>query len=194
VINPILEYAAQHPGQVAGAVATLGAAGFHTFKTGRIPLGRLPWRAARDIVQELREQYYGKPRPTGVAAVVVDAKPAAVKTALRDVHFEGVDLSYDRQELWDLRRPAGTKRHPETGREIPMELHVRAYETADGRTLLLAHYEASRYEAPGVHKRGEMVSWDVGQGMLASTLHSETDLEHEKIASERDAGIEVTSG
>ena len=194
MIDAVLEYATAHPGQGAGAVATLGAAGFHTVKTGNLPLGRLPWRTARDLVDELQAEYYGKPRPTGVAGVVVDAKPAAVKAALRDVHFEGTQFSYDRQELWDLRRPAGTKRHPETGREIPMELHVRAYELADGRTLLLAHYEASRYEAQGVHVRGTMVSWDAGQGMLASTLHNDTDLDHTKIESEREAGIEVTSG
>jgi len=187
----ILEYAAQHPEQVLGAVGAVGATAYHTLKTGTIPLGRLPWRAARDILAELRAEYYGKPRPTGVPGVVVDAEPAAVEDALRDTHFEGVDFSYDRQELYDLRRPAGTKRHPESGREIPMELHPRAYETTDGRTLLLAHYEASRYETPGVHKRGEMVFWDHGQGMLASELHNETDLEYEKIDSERNADVEV---
>jgi hypothetical protein len=192
MIDPILEYAAQHPGQVAGAVATLGAAGFHTLKTGRVPLGRLPWRATRDIVQELREQYYGRPRPRGVPALLVDADVATLETALRDKHFEGTPAAYDYNgEVLNLRRPAGVKRHPKTGAEVPMELHPRAFETADSGLLVIAHLEASRYEATGEHLSEGMLSWETGQGMLASTLHNETDLDHETIASERDAGVEV---
>jgi len=187
----LLAFVAANPEQTAALAGGLVAALGHYRRTGRLPLGRLPWRAGRDVLAELRAEYYGKPRPTGVPGVVVDADPATVEDALRDTHFEGVDFSYDRQELYDLRRPAGTKRHPESGREIPMELHPRAYETTDGRTLLLAHYEASRYEAPGVHKRGEMVFWDDGQGMLASALYDETTLEYTKVDSERDADVEV---
>jgi len=190
--GPILEYAAQHPGQVAGAVATLGAAGVHTLKTGRVPLGRLPWRAARDIVQDLREQYYGRPRPKGVPGLLVDAEGATLETALRDHHFEGTPAAYDYEgEVLNLRRPAGVKRHPKTGVEVPMELHPRAFETAENGLLVIAHLEASRYEATGEHLSESMLSWEAGQGMLASALHNETDLAFEKIPSERDAEIEV---
>jgi hypothetical protein len=193
--EPIIQYAVEHPEQVAGAATAVGASAFHYTRTGSLPLGRLPWRTVRDIVGELGDQYFGRSRPAGVPAILVDADIEAVETALRDVHFEGADLiSYEYAgEVLNLRRPAGTKRHPDTGREIPMELHVRAFQTQSRGHLLLAHYEASRYEAQGIHLRETMLSWETGQGMLASTLHNETGLDHEKVASERDAGVEVVS-
>lgn len=187
----ILEYAAQHPEQVLGAVGAVGATAYHTVKTGSIPLGRLPWRAFRDVLGELRDRYYGKARPKGVPAVVVNAKPAEVKKTLRDRHFEGTQFAHEYEgERYNLRRPAGTDRHPDTGRPTPMEAHVRLFETGDGATLALAHREASRYEAQGVHYRGTMLSWPLGRAELLETL-KDTALDYRQVASERDAEIEV---
>jgi hypothetical protein len=129
-----------------------------------------------------------------VPALLVDVEVAALEDTLRAEYFEGTPAAYDYDgEVLNLRRPAGTQRHPESGREIPMELHVRAFETAERGLLLLAHVEASRYEASGEHLREGMLSWDRGRGALASLLHHETDWDAEKVASERDAGVEVVS-
>src|SRR6056297_2003847 len=191
-LQPVLEYAINHPEQAAAiATGTVGAVAHYT-KTGRIPLGRLPFRAGRDILQEVRAEYFGRPRPRGVPALVVDAKPADVEDALRDHHFEDTDFDYQYAgEQWSLRRPEGEKPHPETGTPTPLELHPRGFETADGRTLVVAHLEASRYEAPGDHIRETLMSWDGGRGRMATVLRNDTDLEFEKIASERQAGIDV---
>ena len=193
-IDPLLEYAVQHPEQVATLAAGLAATVGHYSKTGRLPLGRLPWRAARGIVRDLRERYFGKPRPKGVPGLVVDTDADTLEARLREHCFEGALASYDYEgEVLNLRQPAGVKPHPKTGADVPMELHPRGFETADGQLLVIAHLEASRYEATDEHLEEGLLSWDTGQGVLAALLHNETDLDYEKIASERDAEIEVVS-
>jgi hypothetical protein len=117
-----------------------------------------------------------------------------VESTLRDAHFEGTPASYDYDgEVLNLRQPAGVRPHPEDGREVPMELHVRGFETESDGLLLLAHSEASRYEATGPHLREELFSWDRGQGQLVTTLAHATDLDYKKVASEREADVEVVS-
>jgi len=191
-IQPLIDYAVEHPEQTAGLLAGVGATAAHYAKTGKIPLGRLPWRHARSLFHELRDQWYGRPRPKGVPAIVIDAKPSAVEGTLRDLHFEGAPYSYQyASEDVNLRRPAGVRPHPETGEPTAMELHPRLFETGDGRSLAVTHLEASRYEATGTHLDESMLSWDAGQGKLATILRNDTDLQFETIESERGADIDV---
>jgi len=189
----LLRYAVQHPDQVAGLLTGLVAAAVHTHKTGSIPLGRLPWRAIRDVIRDLREQYFGKPRPRGVPGLVVDAKPAALEVQLREAyHFEGAPASYDYAgEDLNLRRPAGEHPHPDDGRPIAMELHVRAFETTDGRALVLTQFEPSRYEEPGPHLRLPS-RWPEGRDRITPILQT-ADVYYERVESERAAGVEVDS-
>lgn len=192
VHSTLAEYALANPEQAFGAIGALGAATFHYSRTGRLPIGRLPWGAARDVLQELRDQYFEKPRPRGVPALVVDADVDALETALRDRHFEGAPASYDYAgEDLNLRRPAGTMPHPETGATVPMETHVRGFATTDDRLLCLTHHEASRYEATGEHLRPGLYSWERGRERLRGVL-VETDLDATTVPSERESGVEVT--
>jgi hypothetical protein len=191
MLDRIIQVVATNPEPFAALTAgLLGAAG-HYRKTGNLPLGRVPFRAIRDVFGELREEWFGRPRPKGVPAIYTDADPETVDTTLRNAHFEDTDFSYDYGgQVYDRRRPSGTMQHPEDGREVPTELHVRAFNTADGGTLLLAHDEANRYEAPGAHLRETVLSWHRGRGMLADVLSADS-VEHRTIASERAAEIEV---
>lgn len=187
VQDPVTQYIVEHPEQSASIAAAFLATLFHYVKTGKLPIGRLPWKAAREILGELRREYFGKARKRGVPGQLVEAKPETVNNKLRDKHFEGVDFSYEyTKQAWDLRRPAGVATHPDTGEDIPMELHVRAFETDLGNTMLLSHYEASRYEAPGEHLTPGLYSWSDGQAMMAGVLP-----DSERIESEKDAGLTI---
>jgi hypothetical protein len=191
MLDRVIEVVATNPEPFAAlAAGLLGAAG-HYRKTGNLPVGRVPFRAIRDVFAELREEWFGRPRPKGVPAIYTDADPETVDASLRDAHFEDTDFSYQYSgQVYDRRRPSGVMQHPEDGREVPTELHVRAFETADGGTLLLAHDEANRYEAPGAHLRETVFSWQRGRGMLTDVLSAD-GTEHRKITSERRAEIEV---
>lgn len=192
MLDTIIDYAVQHPEQIGGLVTGLGATAVHYQRTGRLPIGRLPYRAARDVIAEIRAEHFGRKRPRGVPAIVVDAEPAAVEDVLREHHFEDTDFDYKYEaEQWSLRRPEGESPHPETGVPTARELHPRAFETTDGRTLVLAHLEASRYEAMSAHTNGSMLSWPGGQGRMATVFRNDTDLDFETVESERSADIEV---
>lgn len=189
--DTLIQFVASNPEPLAALGTGLLGAAAHYRKPGKLPVGRLPFRALRDAVGELREEWFGKPRPKGVPAVYTPLSPAAVDETLRTAHFEDTDFSYDYAgQVYDRRRPSGIMTHPDDGRDVPMELHVRAFETGSGGTLLLAHDEASRYEAPGVHLSETLFSWQRGRGMLVDVL-SETSVNHQQIASERAAEIEV---
>jgi hypothetical protein len=186
----VVEYALNHPEQVAAAVSALGAA-FHYSRTGQLPIGRLPWRAVRKSLRTLRDQYFEKPRPRGVPALAVDASLDELEAALREHHFEYPPASYDYAgEDLNLRRPAGTVPHPETGATLPVETHVRAFETDVDRLLCICHYEASRYEAPGPHLDGTVYSWTQGRKHLASVL-DDANLAYDLLDSERSSGVDV---
>ncbi|MDY6780217.1 MAG: hypothetical protein SV760_06690 [Halobacteria archaeon] len=189
----VVRYVVSHPKQVAAIVVAVAGAVASYAKTGRVPIGRLPYRYLRRLLRDVGNTYFGKPRPTGVPAVVVDAPPDEVESAVRDRHYESGDLfSYEYAgEVWNLRRPEDPARNPETGAMTPMENHARAFRTADDRTLVLDHYEANRFEATEEHldERG-LFSWSKGRDILAEDLEAE-QLSYETIASEADAKIEV---
>ena len=191
----LLDWALAHP-ELAMTIATmLGGvlgAGQHYQRTGRVPLGRLPWRAAQQAWGELADHYFGRTRPRGIPGLLVDATPSELEATLRGVHFEDVDdasFEYEDEAL-GLRRPEGTHPHPETGAAVPMELHPRVFRTATDRSLVITHIEASRMEAWGLHLDGTLLSWERGRGILEVVL-DDMNLEYEEIESERTADVDV---
>ncbi|AFH22648.1 hypothetical protein OSG_eHP31_00180 [environmental Halophage eHP-31] len=186
----IFEFVTNHPEQVAGLLAGLVAAAVHTVKTGTLPLGRLPWRAIRHVIRDLREQYFGKPRPRGVPGLIVDVEPAALEGPLRERYFEGAPASYDYSgEDLNLRRPASEHPHPDDARQIAMELHVRAFKTADGGSLVLTQFEPSRYEEPGPHLRLPS-RWRDGRELIEPAFE-DAGLSVQRVESEQGAGVDV---
>lgn len=181
-----------HPDQASAAAAAAFAALVNYWKTGKLPLGRLPWRALKHTVRDVRYRYFDRPRPKGVPAIVADAGSDEIERLLRDDwHFEGVPYSYYYTgEVFGLRRPAGTARHPDSGREIQMEMHVRGFDVVDGRTLILPHREASRYEAKKAHSASAALSWHDGVSTMSGVL-SNAGIGHDHIDSEAEAEIVV---
>jgi hypothetical protein len=192
LLTRLLALAMDRPEQTAAAATALATVLVHYRQTGRVPLGRLPWRIIKQNVRELGNQYFRRPRPRGVPALVVDAKPDDLEDTLRNEFFESVDLySYEyADEAWNLRRPQGTRSHPETGAPVPMELHPRGFLTSDGRTLVSAHDEASRFEAYGPHLNEVLLSWKRGRDGMTEVL-DQLDVEYEEVESERAADITV---
>jgi len=191
MIETLITWALNNP-ELAGALTTgLGGSLAHWRKTGKLPIGRLPLRALKKATNDLRAQYFTKPRPKGVPAVVADAEPADVAHLLRERHFEGRPTSYKYSgEHMNLRRPHGTAPHPQTGDPVPLELHTRGFATDDGKTLLVTHVEASAYEAPQLHMDGSLTTYDDGRDAIRRVL-SPTDLDLRSIDSERAADIDV---
>jgi hypothetical protein len=196
LLTTAVDYVTQHPEQAAAlAVGLAGTAG-HYLKTGTLPLGRLPYRALRDTLRQLGNQYARTDRPRRVPGLLVtDTTAADLEAALRETaHFESVDLysyQYD-GEVCNLRRPAGSVVDPSGHGTIPVELHVRAFETADGDLWLLAHREASRFEAWGAHIRETVFSWDAGRDQTEQLL-ADLGIGAERHRNEDRAGVEVVA-
>lgn len=193
LLDRLLEYAIANPEQAGTVIAALVATTTHYSRTGRVPLGRLPWRAAQDAWGELADQYFGRDRPRGVPGLVADTTVDDLDTMLREESFfEGADdrsFEYEDEAL-NLRRPNGLRTHPETGDRVPMELHVRAFKTEAGDLLLLPHDEASRSESWGAHIRSRLLSWTRGQDKMAAVL-DDVGIDYDRVESERDADISV---
>lgn len=191
-IEYVLQYVTDRPEQSTAAVVGVLGVLFNYNKTGSIPIGRMPWRYAREMLRDLGDKYFGVKRPRGVPGVLVEAPPERVIKALRGQAYESTDLySYEYEnEAWGLRRPSGTQTHPVTAEPVPMENHPRGFETEDGKTLIVCHDEASRFERTGLHLAETMLSWDRGQDYIAEDL-DEANLGYQRIESETAAGVEV---
>jgi hypothetical protein len=50
--NAILEYAVSHPEQLGALLTGLAGSLVHYRRTGRVPIGRLPYRAARQVFRD----------------------------------------------------------------------------------------------------------------------------------------------
>lgn len=190
--EPAVEYALEHPEQTATLLAALAGTATNYRATGKLPIGRLPWRALKHAWGEWADRAFGRTRPRGVPGLVVGADLETLERELRAVYFESADdvsFEYEAERL-NLRRPNGTRARPVTGEPTPMELHPRAFELADGRVLVIAHDEASRSEAPGAHLRGTLLSWERGREDLAAVLDDRA-IDFERVESERAAGLEV---
>jgi hypothetical protein len=192
----LLAYATKNPEQTVTIATALGGVLTHYNRTGRVPLGRLPWRVLQQSWGDLADQYFGRTRPKGVPGLLASTTLEHLEAELRQTaHFESADdasFEYD-GEVLNLRRPGGLWPHPEHGDRVPMELHLRVFPTdVDGEYLVLPHHEASRVEAWGAHIRGEVLSWRRGQSRTASILQ-ELDIEHSTIESERAADVTVNT-
>lgn len=194
MLTPLLEYAVQHPEQIATVSTGLVAAAGHYRKTGKLPLGRLPLRRLRKAARELGDQYFGRARPKGVPGLLVDADPDAIKQSLRERHYEGADLySYEyKNEALNLRRPSGTRTHPKTGDAVPMETHPRVFRLQDGRSLVICHDEASRFEATDAHLDEDLISWERGRDIVSEDFEA-AQLTHDRVESERAADLTVVA-
>lgn len=195
VLGPVASFVMEHPREVIALIVAIGGGGFHYRKTGRLPRGKLILDALKDIWGELADQYGSVERPKGVPALLVTGGHDELEQLARANFFESVDdYSYEYEgEVLNLRRGNGIFTHPRTGEQIPMELHFRTFGIdAEGKVLVLAHHEASRYEDWGDHYAETVMSWDRGQQMMAELLE-EFDIPVEQIESERAADIVVTS-
>lgn len=192
VVQDLVQYAIEHRQQTGGAAAVIIGSLFSYQRTGRLPVGRLPWHYFRRLLRDLTDKYFGVARPRGVPGVVVDAPPQAVKRALRDRHYESVDLySYEYEdEAWGLRRPSGARPHPMTGEPAPTETHPRGFRTENDECLIICHDEASRLERTGDHLAETMLTWELGRDVLAEDLQA-VQLAYESVASERAAGVTI---
>lgn len=192
LLREIARYVASHPEKSSAiVVALVGAVGSYA-KTGRIPIGRLPYRHLRRMLRDFGDTYFGKPRPKGVPAIVVDAPPADAEAAIRSRNYESGDLySYEYSgEVWNLRRPEDPMRNPETGAMTPMEVHARGFRTADDRTLVLTHLEANRFEATSEHLDEGLFSWERGRDIVTDDLEA-AQQSYDVIESEAAADIQV---
>jgi len=194
IIGKLLRQAANNPEVTASLIAAL-LGGITSYKrTGRIPLGRIPFRYVRRMFKEFGDTYFGKSRPKGVPAIIVDSLPKEIESELRTRHYESGDLfSYELEgEVWNLRRPEQSNRHPESGAMVPMETHIRSFETSEGKTLILAHYEANRQEAPELHLDESMFSRGEGLEQIKRDLDA-LEISYIQIDSESEAEIEIVS-
>jgi hypothetical protein len=192
LLQSAVAYATQHPETSAALAAGLVTAVAHYRRTGRLPLGRLPLRELQQTWRRITDRYTRRSRPRGVPGVLVDAPPAEVATQLRAHHFEDIDTgSYEYEdEAWSFRRPEGLGEHPTSGADLPVELHPRGFRTDGGRTLVLAHMEASRLEAWQAHIAGTLLSWDRGRDRISKVLH-DAGYSPTPVRSERGADVEV---
>lgn len=194
VIQRVVEYGINHPEQVAALLGALLSGAEHYRRTGSVPLGRLPLKHLRHIVRQVGNEYFEYKRPTKVPALLVDADPAEIEAKLRDDHYESVDLfSYEYTgEVVNIRRPEGMANHPKTGEAVPMENHMRAFRTSNGKSLVLDHLEASRFEAWSAHYRGEAMSWGEGREIAEEDL-KDAQFDVKLIESEDASDVEVVS-
>lgn len=127
-----------------------------------------PWEAIKSGIRAFRVNYASSSFDTDRVSSAIVTEPdsiEAVERGLRERRFEGTYLAYyyDGERL-NMRRPEP----PEKGGP-PMELHVRAFDHEDGIELV-AHHEASRYEAKNDHINEVGLSWSKGREMLSAEL------------------------
>lgn len=136
---------------------------------GQLSLADVPWALVRDGIEIARREWYTKPWPEDVPALVASQPPDDIEYRLRvDECFEGSQFSYRYEgEVLNLRRPYGV--HADGG---PMELHVRGrpYGDLGEQTELVTHLEFSRYECRQRHIDEEMVDWQAGTAALREIL------------------------
>jgi len=197
-LGPLAEsigrYALAHPEQTIGLVFGTGGVGYNYAKTGKLPIGRLPYKHIREIIRELGDRYFARNRPRGVVCLVADTDPKTIKRALHERHYESSDLtSYEYEdELYNLRRPEGYATDPAHGGDVLMENHTRLFETNGGNTLLLTHYEPNRYAETTEHLANQGLSWENGRELIESDLESAT-ITYREYQSETAADVTVVS-
>lgn len=192
--EPLFQYVTENPEVVSGLVLGVVATAANYWKTGKFPIGRLPYRHLRHVLRDLRNSYFGKPRPRGVSGIVVNADPKKLNRALRLRHYEDADLfSYDYDgEVLNLRRPEDFDTDPVNGDPVAMETHIRGFKLDERGTFLLTHREANRFSDTSDHFDGENFSWERGAATAAEDLDA-LELEYERVNSEAAAGVTIVS-
>lgn len=192
ILNDVIQYVIDNPEQSATVVAAVIGVVANYLKTGKFPIGRLPYQVMRESIREYGDRYFGRKRPKGVPALLVDVDADTIEAALRPRHYESGDLtSYEyADEVLNLRRPRGWMSDPKTGRDVPMETHVRTFDVDGGGSLLLVHDEANRYEATGEHLSPGLYSWERGRDIAEEDLE-DAGIDVQRIESERRADVDV---
>jgi len=192
--NQIVEYAVQNPELVGGLLAGGFGVGTHYKRTGRIPLGRLPYKHFRELLRDFGNQYFATSRPRGVPVIVAKTDPTSLQRLLRNRHYESGDLvSYEySDEKYNLRRPDGYATDPVHGGDVRMENHIRIFETDDGNSLCLAHYEPNRFSETTEHLKEQGMSWSDGRDQTEGDLQA-LDIEYETYESETDSDVTVVT-
>lgn len=194
ILTTVGEYAISHPEQTAGFVLGFGGVGVNYAKTGKFPIGRLPYKHLREMLRDVGDRYFARARVRGVPIIVADADPQTVKRTLHEQHYESGDLvSYEYEdELYNLRRPEGYDTDPKHGGEVLMENHTRLFETTGGNTLILTHYEANRYSETTEHLADQGLSWGDGRDIVTDDLDA-ADIPYTEYANEANADVTVVS-
>jgi len=194
LVDSLLPYIVEHPERAAAVVVGVGGVLFSYVKTGKLPIGRIPYRHLRGIIKDLGDRYFGTQRPRGVPVVVADESPQTVKRALENRHYESADLaSYEYEgELFNLRRPEGYATDPELGTDLLMENHPRLFACDNETTLLLTHYEPNRYFETKEHLADQGLTWTGGRDRVIADLEM-TEIEYTEYENEANADLTVVS-
>lgn len=117
-------------------------------RTGQIPLATLPWRAFRRTFYAVRRRFFTVERPDR-EPFVVDASLDGVRDTVASQSYNpGWPLSY-RYYGEDLN---ARRYYLDPARAYPhRQLHIRGFETEDGRTELIAHDEPAAEHFPRAH-------------------------------------------
>ena len=190
IITRLAEWAAENPQVIMAILASILGGGAHYRKTGKFPIGRLPFHLLRQAALEITTKYFRTGRPQNVPGFLVRADHETFDRRMRMRCFESGDLySYEYEgEVLNLRKPDGF-----VNENTPAELHARTFDTdIDGWIFVLAHHEASRFEAWKDHIQENHYSWGRGHEKMEGHLQG-AQFEYEAVESENKAGIKITS-
>ena len=128
-------------------------------------LRKIPYNRLLRFIDWARKHLFKKPWPDDVTLLEVDLGPSELEDRLRNIHFEGIHLSYKyKGQVVEVRRPELVD---EKGDQF--ELHVRARKNEDRRSEVCMHIEYSRYEHKEEHINSEYIRWldeDQMQGII----------------------------
>lgn len=190
VMTRLIEWASENPQVIMAMLAFLLGGGEHYRRTGKFPIGRLPFHLLRQAALEVTTKYFRTGRPRNVPGFLVRTDQETFNQRMRMRCFESGDLySYEYDgEVLNLRKPDGF-----VGEDVPAELHVRTFDTdIEGWIFIIAHHEASRFEAWGEHIKEKHYSWDEGSSRMKGHLQG-AQFEYEEVESENKTGITITS-
>lgn len=194
VAPQVAEYVVSNPEQSLGLFVGLSGGVFHYQKTGKLPLGRLPYKHIRELLREFGDRHFKTSRPRGVRLIKTDIEPSTLNTKLRDRHYESGDLvsyQYD-GEVYNLRRAGGYDTDTKSGKRVEMENHIRIFETEDGGSMLLSHYEPHRFSETSRHLKEHGMSWSDGIKRTKEDLNA-LQIEYTEYESESTSDVTVVS-
>ncbi|MDY6765187.1 MAG: hypothetical protein SV377_05810, partial [Halobacteria archaeon] len=121
---------------------------FHPISSfSNMMLRNIPWNGIKRLIYNFRKTFYTVPKPE-VECAVVDADFDELRRELGKENFMkewGLSYNYKGEKL-NMRRPE----HVDDEFEW-YQLHVRGFETPDGKVELQAHMELETVSYPGEH-------------------------------------------